>query len=157
MTNAADLCQYILYQAYKENDRTHASTGFQNLWLQKTLYYVCGNHIARFNTPLLPSEFEAWMYGPVYPEAYLRYRDYKSNPIPRPIGCPSLAGIDKEAHEVMDSVIHSCSHLSASELVRKTHLEDPWLDASQQGTHVGSGVAISNESMKRYFSNHTNC
>lgn len=52
-----------------------------NMKLQKMLYYQQGFHLAYFNTPLFDDEIEAWMYGPVVPAMYDRYKTNGHNGI----------------------------------------------------------------------------
>lgn len=152
MIRVTDLCDYILYRAYTETENCERAKGrFTNLWLQKALYFVFGEHLAMFSEPLLGSNFEAWMYGPVYPAAYVAYHDYHKDPIPQPDMCPSLENLSSDELTLINSTIKLCANLPASILIQKTHEQAPWIDASDNGKKVGIGVVISNESIARFF------
>ena len=47
-----------------------------NMKLQKMLYYQQGFHLAYFGTPLFEEDIEAWMYGPVVPSVYEKYKGF---------------------------------------------------------------------------------
>ena len=47
-----------------------------NMKLQKMLYYQQGFHLAYFETPLFDEDIEAWMYGPVVPSMYEKYKEF---------------------------------------------------------------------------------
>lgn len=51
------------------------------LALQKSLYYVQGFYYAFYNKFLFDEDCQAWVHGPVYPDVYYRYRDYKFDTI----------------------------------------------------------------------------
>lgn len=154
MIGVSDLCDYILYRAYTETKHDESANGrFTNLWLQKALYYVCGEYLAKFGKPLLAFEFEAWMYGPVYPEAYLLYRKHKRDAIPQP-ACPALPEISPATCTFINQVVRHYSQFPAAKLIEDTRKESPWVDASHDGTHVGVGVTISNAAMQNYFTKH---
>ena len=51
------------------------------LTLQKLLYFVQGVHFALYGRPIFEEDCRAWVHGPVYPEVYELFRDFKYNPI----------------------------------------------------------------------------
>lgn len=53
-----------------------------NMKLQKLLYYEQGYHLAYFDAPLFPDNFEAWLYGPVVPRVYDMFKSYGNGLIP---------------------------------------------------------------------------
>lgn len=155
MISVTDLCDYIIYRAYAETEHDESANGrFTNLWLQKALYYVFGKHLAVSSKPLLDSNFEAWMYGPVYPAAYVAYHDHHKDPIPKPDRCPILENLTTDELHLIDSVIRSCAIHPASELITRTHKQSPWKDASNDGEKVGIGVTITNEAIANFFKYH---
>lgn len=52
-----------------------------NMKLQKMLYYQQGFHLAYFDKPLFQEDIEAWMYGPVVPSMYEKYKEFGRNGI----------------------------------------------------------------------------
>ena len=51
------------------------------LMLQKLLYFIQGIYSALYGKPIFAEECRAWIHGPVYPEVYELFRDFKYNPI----------------------------------------------------------------------------
>lgn len=45
-----------------------------NLKLQKLLYYIQGEYMAKMNTPLFNDDFLAWEHGPIIREVYDKYK-----------------------------------------------------------------------------------
>ena len=51
------------------------------LMLQKLLYFIQGVYSALYKRPIFAEDCRAWVHGPVYPEVYELFRDFKYNPI----------------------------------------------------------------------------
>ena len=51
------------------------------LMLQKLLYFIQGVYSALYGKPIFEEDCRAWVHGPVYPEVYELFRDFKYNPI----------------------------------------------------------------------------
>ena len=51
------------------------------LMLQKLLYFTQGVYLALYRKPIFVEDCRAWVHGPVYPEVYELFRDFKYNPI----------------------------------------------------------------------------
>lgn len=76
-----EIANHILYRARE------IESPITNLQLQKVLYFTIGYMIReeifvdyarkQFND----SKMEAWLYGPVVPELYEKFKEYKSTPI----------------------------------------------------------------------------
>ncbi len=67
MISALDLSSFIIQEAKKEG------ASITHLKLQKILYYVQGEYLAKYKEPLFPEEIEAWRYGPVVRAVYYKY------------------------------------------------------------------------------------
>jgi uncharacterized phage-associated protein len=80
---------------------------------------------------LSPIRFEAWVHGPVARDLYIRFADYKWQPITSEIKCPELT---KDVTEHLDEIYKVFGGFSAYELEQMTHQESPgyWL---AQGFH----------------------
>lgn len=121
------------------------------LALQKSLYYVQGFYYAFYNKFLFEEDCQAWVHGPVYPDIYYRYRDFKLDPI----AC--TAEIDDSVFTsseiaVLDSIAkHLCCY-SGKVLEKFTHSEFPWLSARGNLTEAElSDQIIRKEDIGRYF------
>jgi len=49
--------------------------------LQKLIYLAHGIHLARFDTPLINEDIEAWSYGPVIRTVYDAFKSWGNQPI----------------------------------------------------------------------------
>ena len=121
-----------------------------NLRLQKYLYYAQGWFLAFYDRPLFDEDLQAWVYGPVHPETYRRFKHHSFQPV---------TGDDVGSSELPDIVqdhlveVHSAyGKFSAWDLERMTHAEDPWREArGDLPEDEPSTAVISQESMRRYF------
>jgi uncharacterized phage-associated protein len=120
-----------------------------NLKLQKLLYYAQAWYLANIDEPLFDADFEAWVHGPVVPRVFRRFREYRWNPITEPVDPPnaSLAGY-------LEAILGRYGGLSATQLERLTHQEDPWKEARKgYARDESSAEVISKESIRRYYRN----
>lgn len=140
--NVLDIAKHLLRKAKCIGEDDYEM--LTNLKLQKLLYYEQGYHLAYFKKPLFEADFEAWMYGPVVPEIYRLYQDYKGNGIPAPDGEFEFA--DETEAELFDEVYDVYSAFSASRLIEMTHGESPWINAEK-----GVGHIIPQDSIMSYF------
>ena len=98
-----------------------------NLRLQKILYYVQGYFLKSYDQSAFSEEIVAWPYGPVVPEAYYNYCQFGRNDL-----CLfqnieyDFSSIPKEEKKYINTIVDSCHNISVTELVNKTHLEEPW-------------------------------
>lgn len=106
-----------------------------NLKLQKLMYYAQAWHLAITENRLFDEKFEAWVHGPVVVKLYDDYKSFRWNPIKRQDLCEgSFQKIkksinDNEVLDILEDVVDEYFGLSAYELERLTHLEEPWLKA----------------------------
>ncbi len=138
--NVIDISNELLKRA--END----SQGdlMTNLKLQKMLYYEQGFHLAYFNTPLFDDEIEAWLYGPVVPVVYEKYKGYGRNGLSPEDG--DFRFDNKEEVTLFDEVYRVYGAYSAIGLMNMTHSEKPW-----NSVPVGVGNVISKQVMGDFF------
>jgi len=120
-----------------------------NLRLQKILYYAQAWYLANFGGPLFADDFEAWMYGPVIPSLYRKYRDYGNGPIPR---SRRELDLDDRTRELLDEVWDVYGIYSPTQLMNLTHREGPWIEARGD---IDPGApckcVISKEAMRDYY------
>lgn len=132
---AKDCAKYIIQQSFSSDKP------MTNLRLQKTLYYIQGYFYRNSNKKLFDDEFEHWQYGPVIPDVYF---EYSTNGASRIYPSEDNSSIPVENPTLLNRIISACSKLASSDLVEKTHQEDPWKNTSSSET-------ISNESIEKYF------
>ena len=143
--NALTLANYILQKA--------AVSGITvtNMKLQKILYYVQGHYLAHFYHPLFPEEIHAWKFGPVVPDVYYEFSYFGPAPL-RMSEAPDMSACSNEELKLIDWVIDTKLKLTASELMRATHSEAPWLNATDNGMNIRRNQVISVKAMQEYFS-----
>jgi uncharacterized phage-associated protein len=120
MYDAMDIAEYVL--SYCENDLGKPIT---NLQLQKFLYYIQGDYLAKYGLPIFDNTIEAWAYGPVVPDVYYCYNNYSSRKIK---GIKPSVEIEKETISSINESIKRIINIQVWDLVDKTHKEDPWSD-----------------------------
>jgi uncharacterized phage-associated protein len=137
---ALDVAKYFVYLSHQDDTFT-----ITPLKLQKLLYYAQGFNVLWDKKLLISEEFHAWKYGPVIPDIYDQYKIYGQKVIPVREGSNRVG--TKDERETIEAVWRDYKIYGAFELVRMTHLEDPWIDAVN-----GNGI-ISNEDIIEYFEN----
>lgn len=132
-----------------------------HLKLQKLMYYAVGYYLAAYGEPLVDARFEAWDYGPVLPELYQEFREFRNRPITQlandldwdtgemvPVPIPSG---DKRVDHVVDYVWRTYSPYSALQLSDMTHNPGtPWEKTRKDNPGI-RGVDIPDELLKDYF------
>ena len=106
-----------------------------NLKLQKLLYYAQAWHLAYFGEKLIDGDFQAWVHGPVLPATYREFRSFGWKPIIKAElnqdfishFCESI--VEQKQCELLNDVVDEYFGLTAYELEKMTHLEDPWIIA----------------------------
>ena len=102
------------------------------LMLQKLLYFIQGVYCALYGKPIFAEDCQAWIHGPVYPEVYELFRDFKYNPIDD-ARFALLEGITdtltKDEKRVIDLVVNTFGMYGGKALEKITHNESPWQDA----------------------------
>ncbi|WP_404988155.1 Panacea domain-containing protein [Clostridium culturomicium] len=91
--------------------------------LQKLCYYAQAWSLVLRNEPLFNNEFQAWVHGPVCPELYQKYKDFRWNDIPK-VDLPLQ--IDEEVAELISEVYETYGDLDGDQLEALTHSETPW-------------------------------
>ena len=125
------------------------------LMLQKLLYFIQGIYSALYGTPIFAEDCRAWLHGPVYPEVYELFRDFKYNPIDD-ARFALLEGtadaLTNEEKKVIDLVINTFGMYSGKVLERITHNEDPWKEARKgYGDSIPSSELLPKERIMKYY------
>ena len=121
------------------------------LALQKLLYYVQGFYYAFNDKFLFTDDCQAWVHGPVYPEVYHRYKDYRFNPITNSTQ-EEVSDFAVSEIAVLDSVVKYFGCYSGKVLERFTHSEEPWISAREMyRTFELSDEVICKEDIGKYF------
>ena len=115
------------------------------LMLQKLLYFVQGIYLALFDRPIFTEDCRAWVHGPVYPEVYDLFRDFKYNPIDD-ARFALLEGtkdaLTENEKKVIDLVVNTFGLYGGKVLEKITHNEKPWREARKGYDDTRSRVAL---------------
>lgn len=121
------------------------------LKLQKLLYLAQGFSLALNDKLLFEADLEAWVHGPVVPEVYFKYKEYKFNPISLSYEIPEL---DEETLEVLIYVKENYGKYDSKFLEEMTHNQEPWINAREGlDPDERSEKIISKEIITEYFIN----
>lgn len=125
------------------------------LMLQKLLYFIQGVSFAVNDEEMFVEDCRAWAHGPVYPEVYDLFRDFKYNPIDDArfaIFENIEEGLSEKEIRIIDLVVNTFGEYGGKVLERITHAEAPWKDARKgYGPGISSNEPISKESIEKYY------
>lgn len=125
------------------------------LMLQKLLYFIQGICLALYDRPMFAENCQAWIHGPVFPEVYDLFRDFKYNPI-EDARFAVLDGtketLTAEEQKIIDLVVNTFGLYGGKVLERITHNEAPWKNARKgYGENIPSNEPLSKENIKEYY------
>ena len=125
------------------------------LMLQKLLYFIQGVYSALYGKPVFEEDCRAWIHGPVYPEVYELFRDFKYSPIDdaRFVLLEGTAdALSEEEKKVIDLVTNTFGMYGGKALERITHNEGPWKEARMwYDDSIPSNELMPKEGIMRYY------
>lgn len=125
------------------------------LMLQKLLYHIQGVSYALNKKPMFSEDCQAWVHGPVYPEVYDLFKDFKYNAIEDErfaIFKGRENQLTEEERKTIDLVVDTFGEYGGKVLEKITHRELPWQSARIGYTDtVPSNEPISKESIEAYY------
>lgn len=128
-----------------------AGSSITPLKLQKLIYYAQGWHMAFFDKPLFDSDLQAWIHGPVSPEIYYRYQNYKYNEIEK-VDFDYSSVFDAEQIQLLNKIYDVYGVFDAILLKEMTHKDRPWKKARKgHAPDQQSNEIISKNSIRDYF------
>ena len=154
---AVELAKYVVTFFDDKGD------SITNKKLQKLLYYIEAWNLVYLQS-IFSEDIEAWVYGPVVPEVYQKYKKYGYSPITRkyPAGSSAFDELKKlentlniqgEQKELIEAVLEKYGAMSSFQLERLTHSEKPWAEARGDcGPLDRCFTAINRKTMKDYYS-----
>lgn len=99
-----------------------------NLVLQKLLYFIQAYSLVETGRPAFSEKIEAWMYGPVVPEAYYNIKSngefYQNIP---------FNNLNPRLQDITRNVVETFADANPFVLVDLTHSYDPWKNAWESG------------------------
>lgn len=120
--------------AVADRFRVLSGNALTPLQLLKLVYITHGWSFPIQGRGLIPDRIEAWQYGPVIPSLYHSLKDFRSDPVTRP-----LVGVDDEPlspndRSLIDKVYDVYGHYSGGQLSAMTHRPNtPWDLAWRRG------------------------
>lgn len=125
------------------------------LMLQKLLYFIQGIYSALYGKPIFTEDCRAWIHGPVYPEVYDLFRDFRYNPIDD----ARFAILDGTAdvladneRKVIDLVVNTFGIYGGKVLEKITHNEEPWKNARKgYDDSILSNEILPKEHIMKYY------
>lgn len=125
------------------------------LMLQKLLYFIQGIYSALYDRPIFMEDCRAWIHGPVYPEVYDLFRDFKYNPIDD-ARFALLEGtadaLTDDEKKAIDLVVNTFGMYGGKVLERITHNEAPWKKARKgYGDSIPSSELLPKECIMKYY------
>ncbi|MCY9349847.1 DUF4065 domain-containing protein [Bacillus licheniformis] len=120
---ASDIARYFIHIS-----KPGTSENITNLKLQKILYYAQGLYLKKHRLPLFNERIEAWAHGPVVPDVYREFKQFKYNEIKKTEKNPNFNNLSAEDRDFLDSVWERFKSFSGKELEEMTHQHKPWKD-----------------------------
>ena len=125
------------------------------LMLHKLLNFIQGLYSALYGRPIFEEDCRAWVHGPVYPEVYELFRDFKYNPIEDArfalLNGTKDALTDNEKR-VIELVVNTFGMYGGKVLEKITHNEEPWIEARKgYGDSIPSNEILSKERIMQYY------
>ena len=139
--SALDIAEYIIKY---EDGKGHL---MNNLKLQKILYFLQAEFVAKHNVALFKEELIAWDFGPVVEVVYYNYNLFGSASIFLNPSRMRNAYIAKSHREVINSLLDEIRPYSSTDLVDICHRQKPWINARMRYSKI-----IALEELKDYFS-----
>ena len=125
------------------------------LMLQKLLYFIQGVYSALYGKPIFEEDCRAWAHGPVYPEVYELFRDFKYNPIDDArfaLFEGTMDALTEKEKKVIDLVVNTFGMYGGKVLERITHNEEPWKEARKgYGDSIPSSELLPKDRIMRYY------
>ena len=108
-----------------------------------------------YGLPIYAENCRAWIHGPVYPEVYDLFRDFKYNPIDD-ARFALLEGTEDaltdDEKRVIDLVVYTFGMYGGKVLEKITHNEEPCLEARNgYGDSIPSSELLPKERIMKYY------
>ena len=120
------------------------------LGLHQLLYYCDGFYGAFYGKALLPDTCEAWDNGPVYPELFEAYPNYRLDTL-IPEGPFDTSVFTPSEKDILNGVLQAFGPFAGKTLGAMIRSEAPWRDARDEHDDEDTYPVISKESMIDFF------
>lgn len=110
--------------------------------LQELVYYTQGWSNALLKTPIIDTDFQAWIHGSVSYELWEKYHSYGETQIPQNKNYVNQIK-DVSVEDLLEEVWITYGDKNANELVALTHRELPWIIARCNGKpHIIDNITM---------------
>lgn len=161
VTSAEAVANEFLDLGWSEN----GNPPIDQMKLQKLLYYAHAWYLAFYNKPLFDEDLEAWPWGPVVRDIYIKTKQFGRAPITQHIAELELADNDArnaqfvtkkvddpEIKDFIRAVWESHKALSGIQLSNSTHAEgEPWTIVKEKYGSLEDKPTIPNDLIKVIF------
>lgn len=160
--NALTIANFIIWFVNNSTQNRNLTP----LKLQKILYYVQANHLARnHGIPLFIDPIEKWQYGPVVPAVYHEFKDFGINHISTPRSMVEFTNVgfnivdfhpdlvDKNTQMEISQVVNHFINSNPFDLVERTHNEYMWSNQQDDIMRGVRGLTYDNQELTEYFQN----
>lgn len=123
-----------------------------HMQLQKLVYIAHGISLAKYDSPLLDEEVDAWKYGPVIDPLYQVLKPFGSGVVKVKKGT-STSGLTEDQVTLIKEVVDKFKELDGIQLSTLTHQPDsPWYRVWNNGRgHEIRGTKIPNDLIKEHY------
>ncbi len=124
------------------------------LALQKLLYFTQGFHKTFTGVFLFKEDCQAWIYGPVFPKIYRKFKDIGWHPADISKVKTDNINLTESEKNLLNHIVLYFGCYSGKVLEFMTHIEEPWrnnrmgLEADEESSNV-----ISKKEIALYFDN----
>lgn len=122
----------------------------EKIKLQKLLFYSQAMHLAVTDEPLFPEKFEAWKFGPVEREVYIKTQHEGLIPYVRTNGIDVSDKLGTEQLQILKTINFIYGHKTSHELVDLTHEEDPWKSLEEKALRMENPI-ITVDTIAKYY------
>ncbi len=124
----------------------------QPMKLQKLIYLAHGWHLLFLKEPFISQDVEAWKYGPVIPEVYQEFKEFKDSPITRlaKVGESFLRPVDAQ-NRLLENVWNTYRDKSSIYLSMLTHESGSAWDITWRECTGWHGAVIPNNLIRAEF------
>ncbi|MGL4759144.1 MAG: Panacea domain-containing protein [Patescibacteria group bacterium] len=116
--DAQTIAKYFVIKARENNQEV------SKLKTLKLLYYTQACYLTAYEKPLFHDKIEAWRYGPVVPIVYQNWTSILEDELSE----GQILDLQKY-NNFLDIIWSKWNKLSPIEIMKETHIEDPWIDA----------------------------
>ncbi|MGX5633707.1 Panacea domain-containing protein [Bacillus thuringiensis] len=144
-TSITNVANYFLHLSSPGTPR-----GISPLKLQKLSFYAQALSYAINEKPLFDEDFQAWVHGPVSPDLYYKFKEFRSKDIDSKISRPEM---DSNDANVIRLVWNMYGAKDGKFLENKTHNEAPWQNARKGLNYYDhSNKIIDKDEIEKYYS-----